>query len=92
MAMTYIWKVSIAEFHGFLLSLLLAVSIVKREGWVGWVAGRDGVGSGKNLCLGHPMSSHDAHAVASDFSGAHSWWEQTQPNWCPPRDVLLFQP
>ena len=50
---------------------------------MGWAAGWGGVGWGgvggdKNLCLEHPMSSHDAHAVANNNNGPHSQWEQTQ--------------
>ena len=57
--------------------------------------GRGGVGVGKNPCLGHPMSSHDAHTVANDtpidhiVSGSKS--RSALPNWRPPW-VPLFQP
>ena len=71
-----------AEFHGFLLSLLPSVLLKERGGW-----GR--VGSGKSLRLGHPMSSHDAHTVANDSSEPRSRWDQTQPNWCPPRGAVV---
>ena len=53
--------------HPFLPSVLIIEGVVWAMGWggVGW-GGVDGVGDGKNHCLGHPMSSHDAHTVAND--------------------------
>ena len=57
------------------------VSIVYRGG--GWDAqwdgvGCGGVGGGKNICLGHPMSSHDVYTVANATLVDHKKWEQTQ--------------
>ena len=64
-----------AEFDGifcrpFLPSVLIVEGMSGIGGGVGW-GGVGGVGwcgveGGKYYCLGHPMSSHDAHTVAND--------------------------
>ena len=54
-----------AEFDGIFCSLFLPSVLIIERGLMGW-GGVGGVGSGKNHCLGHPMSSHDAHTVAND--------------------------
>ena len=60
--------------HPFLTSVLIIKGMGGMGGRVGWVAGWAGVGrggvggegGGKNHCLGHHMSSHDAHTVANE--------------------------
>ena len=73
-----------AEIHGiFCRPFLPSVLIIEEvdgmgdgEGWVGWAAGWGGtggvggVGGGKKPCLGHPMSSHNAHTMANE---THQW-------------------
>ena len=62
----------------YFLPSLSAISIANR-GAGGWVVRRGGLrqgrmgvmGGGKNHCLGHPMSSHDAHTVANDTLVSH---------------------
>ena len=65
-------------------------------GWAarwGWVeqGGVNGVGGGKNYPLGHPMSSHDTHAVANNtpvgYIASGNKYRSPLSNWVP-----LFQP
>ena len=78
------------------LPSLSARSIVKRGGgWDGWWVkmGSDGVGWGgvehsRNPCLGHSISSHDAHTVANDtplgYIVSESKSMSPLPIWHPP--------
>ena len=73
--------------HPFLLSVLIIEGVGGMGGGVGW-GGISVVGGGKNHCLGHPMSSHDAHTVANDTIVGHivsgSKPRSPLPNWYPP--------
>ena len=80
-----------AEFHGiFCCHFLTSVLLIKEMGGMGGGARWSGVGGGKNLCLGHPMSSHDTHTVAlvgHRVSGSKPRFPLS--NWCPPLVPLL---
>ena len=83
----------------FLPSVLIIEGVGGMGGGEGWGRmGRGevgGEGGGKNHCLGHPISSHDAHTVANNtlvgciVNG--SKYRSLLPNWHPPW-VPLFQP
>ena len=89
-----------AEFHDIFyrpssVLLIEGVGGMGKWGRVGWGGCMGWAGGGKNPCLGHPMSSHDAHTVANDTPVGHivggSKSRSPLPNWCPPL-VPLFQP
>ena len=92
-----------AEFHGifcrpFLPSALITERVSGMGGREGGVGQREeewgGVEGGKNLHLGHPMSSHDTHTVPNYMIVSHivsgSKPRSPLPNWRPPW-VPLFQ-
>ena len=61
-----------AEFHGIFCCLFLpSVLIIEEVGGMGGGVGWGGVGGGKNLRLGHPTSSHEAHTVANHTPVGH---------------------
>ena len=90
-----------AKFHGifchpFLPSILIIEGMGGMGNRVGWGGkGWSGVGweVAKPPYLGHPVSSHDAHTMASDTPVGHivrgSKFRSPLPNWHPPL-VPLF--